>query len=265
MNRQNYIWKADSSSRNNSFLIGNSVRGLIIGKSNCGKTNTLMYLLLEPGILDYNHLIIRAKSLHQPEYKVLCAGIKKGLSKSQIRILFEKQNEVQNEGGLEKCLSEYDGICPHEISGDFSSNLSDIPDPSEINPGRKNLLILDDVMLSPQNNAERYWTRGRHTNIECIYIAQSYFRLPRHTVRENSSLFIIFPQDSKNLTHIYRDLCAIDNIDYHQFQHFCTEVWKEKYNFVAINLNKPRDLGKYSKNFSEYWSPKYDKLISYNV
>ena len=52
-------------------------------------------------------------------------------------------------------------------------------------------------MLGPQNKAEAYYTRGRHNNVDTIYIAQNYFRLPRQTVRENANLFMLFRQDAK--------------------------------------------------------------------
>ena len=208
-------------------------------------------------------IIVRGKSLHQPEYRVLKAGFEKGLSKDQIRLLFERQDEVDQCGGIDKCLNDYNGNCPFTISSDFSSDVTNIPDPNQLSPAKKNLLILDDVMLGPQNNIENYFCRGRHQNVDCLYITQSYFRLPRNTVRENSNIFFLFPQDSKNLNHIYRDLCATDGIDYQTFQNFCTNVWKTKYNFVTIDLSKPCDLGKYRKNLSHYWSPKYDRLHNY--
>ena len=177
--------------------------------------------------------------------------------------MFERQKEVEESGGIEQCLKDYNGHCPHSISSNFSSDITNIPDPSQLDSSRKNLLILDDLMLSPQNNVEHYFCRGRHSNVDCLYITQSYFRLPRHSIRENSNIFFIFPQDSKNLAHIYRDLCATDGIDYKTFQDFCTNVWSTRYNFVTVDLSKPCDLGKYRKNLCEYWSPKYDRLYSY--
>ena len=258
-----YVWKNSLTPRKNSFLLPKSIRGLLIGKSGEGKTTLLNFLLLHPETLDYDNIIVRGKSLHQPEYRVLKAGYEKGLSKDQIRLLFERQDEVDQLGGIDKCLSDYNGNCPHTVSSDFSSDIENIPDPSQLSPAKKNLLILDDVMLGPQNNIENYFCRGRHQNVDCLYITQSYFRLPRNTVRENSNLFFLFPQDSKNLNHIYRDLCATDGINYQTFQNFCTDVWKTKYNFVTIDLSKPCDLGKYRKNLSFYWSPKYDRLHNY--
>ena len=81
-------WKNDTSRRNSPNL-PKSIRGLIIGKSNCGKTTLLLNLLLQPGWLDYNHLLVFGKSLHQREYQILKAGFEKGLSKAQISNIFK--------------------------------------------------------------------------------------------------------------------------------------------------------------------------------
>ena len=234
-----FVWKSGAQKRSNCFLLPKSIRGLLVGKSGQGKTTLLTFLLLNPSTLDYDNLIVRGKSLQQPEYQVLQAGFGKGLSKDQIRILFERQKEVEESGGIEKCLKDYDGHCPNSITSNFSSDVTNIPDPGQLDPAKKNLLILDDLMLSPQNNVEHYFCRGRHSNVDCLYITQSYFRLPRHSIHENSNIFFFFPQDSKNLMHIYRDLCATDGIDYKAFQDFCTNVWSKKYNFVTIDLTKP--------------------------
>ena len=51
-----YSWESLEEKRGNNPLLPKSIRGLIIGKSNCGKTNLLMNLLLQHGWLDYNHL-----------------------------------------------------------------------------------------------------------------------------------------------------------------------------------------------------------------
>ena len=51
-----YSWSGlPTATRENSPLLPKSVMGLIIGKSNCGKTTMLMNLLLQPEWLDYNH------------------------------------------------------------------------------------------------------------------------------------------------------------------------------------------------------------------
>ena len=146
----------------------------MVGRSGQGKTTLLNFLILHPETLDYDNIIVRGKSLHQSEYKVLKAEFQKGLSKDQLRVLFERQHEVDSMGGIEKVLSEYSGLCPHNIKSDFSSDVTDIPDPSLLSSEKKNLLIVDDVMIGPQNNIENYFCRGRHNCVDCFYITQSY-------------------------------------------------------------------------------------------
>ena len=110
---------------------------------------------------------------------------------------------------------------------------------------QKNLLLLDDCLLGKQNKAEAYYIRVIHNNCDTIYIAQNYFRLPRHTVRENSNFVILFPKGVKNLTHIHADHCASD-IFLVEFNQFCHGVWSvDAHNFVTIDLTSTPMNGKY--------------------
>ena len=45
-------WNENLSNRFNNPLLPRSIRGLIVGKSGCGKTTLLLNLLLKPGWLD---------------------------------------------------------------------------------------------------------------------------------------------------------------------------------------------------------------------
>ena len=64
-----YTWKTHGCKCDNNPLFPSNIRGLIIGKSNCGKTTLLLNLLLQPHWLDYNHLYVFGKSLHQQSIK----------------------------------------------------------------------------------------------------------------------------------------------------------------------------------------------------
>ena len=67
----NLAWNENQSKRCKHPLLPKGIRGLIIGKSECGKTTLLINLLLRPGWLDYNNINIFDKSLFQPEYHIL--------------------------------------------------------------------------------------------------------------------------------------------------------------------------------------------------
>ena len=71
MEVKNLACNENQSKRCNHPLLRKSIRGLIIGKSGCGKTTLLINLLLRPGWLDYNNINIFGKSLFQPEYHIL--------------------------------------------------------------------------------------------------------------------------------------------------------------------------------------------------
>ena len=195
-----YTWKkAAGSIRNNNSLLPRNIRGITIGKSNCGKTTLLLNLLLQPQWLDYNHLYVFGKSLHQQEYHILKKGYEDGLTKHQVANIFLNQ-EVLTKVQLSplNAIEEYSGVRKGNIKANFYSECTMIPDPSDLNTDEKNLLILDDCFLGPQSKAEAYYTRGRHNNCDSCYISQNNFRLPRQT-RENANFIILFRKMRKTL------------------------------------------------------------------
>jgi len=228
----------NSTQRSNNQLLPNSMRACIIGKSGCGKTNLLMNLLLND-YLDYNHLHLFGKSLHQPEYQTLIKSLRNNIPKHLILDLMKSKlnNYVDKIGmGVGNIIVEYD---PNRI-----------PDPKDLNIKHKNLVVFDDLMLEKQNKYEDYYTRGRHNNVDCIYISQNYTKLPRQTIRENSNLFLLFPQDNITLDHFYRD--HVSDLSKNDFKFLCRETWSEPYNFVTIDLTSRPNYGRYRRNLDEF-------------
>ena len=66
-------------------------------------------------------------------------------------------------------------------------------------------MIFDDLLLEKQNTCESYYVRGRRSNVDCFYLGQNYLKLPRQTIRENAYFICLFPQDLKNVNHIFDD------------------------------------------------------------
>ena len=249
-----------SLNRHNHELLPKSIRGVIVGKSGCGKTTLLTNLLTRPGWLDYNQLHVYGKSLFQPEYKILRRAYDLGLSKKDIVAVYQNRDEIVKSGceplevmeamARERKRGKQD--CP--ITCQFYESASDIPDPSELESGDKNLMIFDDVILEPQNRCEKYYLRGRHSNVDCFYLSQNYFKLPRQTIRENANLFCLFPQDNKNINHIYNDHVSSD-MSKEDFKKLCEKSWEQPHGFVTIDLSSHKCNGKYRKGLGEFYIP----------
>ena len=89
MEIKNISWNEHIAKHNNHPLLPKSLRGLVVGKSGCGKTTLLLKLLLRPGWLDYSKLSVFGKSLFQPEYKILRKGFEEQIPKEMIMRVFE--------------------------------------------------------------------------------------------------------------------------------------------------------------------------------
>jgi len=175
----------------------------------------LLNLLLRPGLLDYSKLSVFGKSLFQPEYKILKKGFEEQLPKEMIMRVCENRDEILQEQIspnqlIEELAKNQKTRSKEPIEGNFYELADDVPDPKEISPEDKNLMIFDDLLLQKQNKCEAYYVRGRHSNCDCLYLSQNYFKLPFQAIRENANFFCLFPQDQKNIDHIFNDHVSQD-------------------------------------------------------
>lgn len=196
-------------------LLPTTIRGLIIGPSNCGKTNVMISLLTNSNGLCFENVYLYSKSLHQPKYEYL-------------------RNVLQPIDGLE--------FYP------FNNN-AEIVEPSEARPN--SIFIFDDVICEKQNVIKSYFSMGRHNKVDCFYLAQTYSSIPKQLVRDNSNLIIIFKQDTMNLHHIFSDHVAPD-ITFPQFQDMCGQCWNDKYGFVVIDKDRELLNGRYRQGFDNF-------------
>ena len=256
MEVKNLSWDS-TTARSNHKLLPKNVRGLIVGKSDCGKTTLLLNLLLNPGWLDYDKLFVFSKSLFQPEYAVLRKAMECKLPKEAILWLFNNQRAIQ-ESGLTivefiECVAK-EMNKKSDIECYFFDNSSEVPDPRELNPENKNVMVFDDLLLEKQNACEKYYVRGRHSNVDCFYLSQNYFKLPRQTIRENANFICLFRQDLKNISHIYSDHSSSD-MKQEEFREMCKKIWEKPHDFAVIDLTRDKDEGKYRRCLDEFYLP----------
>ena len=241
----------------NNPLLPRSIRGIIVGKSGCGKTILLLNLLLRPGWLDYDNLFVFGKSLFQSEYKILKTAFEENLPKEYILRLFNMRDEIQNSLiPPTLVVKEWAKSINNEsnLKCNFFESACDVSDPRELNSEDKNLMIFDDLLLERQNKCESYYIRGRHSNVDCFYVTQNYFKLPRQTIRENANFICLFPQDLKKLNHIYNDHVG-DDMTKEEFRKFCKKCWDKSHGFAVIDLVSKKDMGKYRQGFDNFFIP----------
>ena len=128
----------------------------------------------------------------------------------------------------------------------------DVPDPRELSSEKKNLMVFDDLLLEKQITCDSYYVRGRHSNVDRL--AQNYFKLPRQTIRENANFICLFPQDLKNLKHIFDDHVGSD-MTKEEFRQLCKTAWEKQHGFVIIDLSSKKHDGKYRSELDEFYIP----------
>ena len=115
-----------------------------------------------------------------------------------------------------------------DVECKFYQSAEDVPKPRELSSEKKNLMVFDDLLLEKQNTYESYYVRGRHSNVDCFYLAQNYFKLSHQTIRENANFICLFPQDLKNLNHIFDDHVASD-MTKEEFRQLCQTAWEKQH------------------------------------
>lgn len=206
--------KLDKNHRHNE-LFPSTIRCIICGPSNCGKTNTMATLLLNKNGLRFENVYIYCKSLFQPVY----------------RFIEDVMKPIKHMG-----FFKFD----HD---------EDILHPSAVK--NNSIFIFDDVACDKQSVIRDYFSMGRHNLIDCFYLCQTYTHIPKHLIRDNANFIIIFRQDEMNLKHIHSDHVNPD-MDFNRFIDLCRECWQEKYGFLVICKDDNIKNGRYRQGFDNY-------------
>ena len=114
-----------------------------------------------------------------------------------------------------------------------------------INKYKGSVVIFDDMLGSRNcSQIDEFFTRGRHEDLDVYYISQSYFALPRQSIRNNSDRLILFKQTLRDVQSMYYDIGAY-NMNYDEFKLMCHKAWDERFNYLCIDMDKNKNEGKY--------------------
>ena len=114
-----------------------------------------------------------------------------------------------------------------------------------INKYKGSVVIFDDMLWAKNSSQiDEFFTRGRHEDLDVYYISQSYFALPRQSIRNNSDRLILFKQTLRDVQSMYYDIGAYD-MKYDEFKEMCHKAWDERFNYLCIDMTKNKNDGKY--------------------
>ena len=201
----------DKKETNNNFkqlydyMPDRCFRMLICGKSGCGKTNTVLHMLIKP-LIYYDKIYLYSNILEQEKYTHLSKTLEMIAEENKILIdeIFHSLNEE---------------IIP----------ISEMEDTIQ-----KMEIFVDYICEKNQEDIINYFIQGRHKNCCVTYLSQSYHKAPKD-IRINCSNYIIFesPTNRENEA-IYNDL-GLDKEAYKR-------SFKNEYDFLYID--KPREIAK---------------------
>jgi hypothetical protein len=190
-------------------LFPDCVRCIIAGPSGSGKTNVLFNILFNREGVRFENIFVFSRSLFQPKYKY-----------------------------LERVIGGMDGVGYFAFScNDDLLPLEDVPENS--------VVIFDDVVCEKQDNIARYFSMGRHKNVDIFYLTQTYTAVPKQLVRDNVNFLILLRQDLLNLQLVFRDHVAPD-MTFNEFTDLCGGAWEgERRGFLTIDKERARNSGRY--------------------
>lgn len=195
-------------------LLPDSIRAIFVGPSGCGKTNVMFNLLTNRNGVKFENIYLYSKTPNQEKYLLL----------------------------------------KNIISGIKDVNLFTFTSPQQVikpNLTKPNsIFIFDDVICDNQTPMRDFFSMGRHSGASSIfYLAQTYSKIPKQLVRDNTNFLVLFKQDDKNLRHIFEDHCSTD-MDFFKFRYICHLCWnREDYGFIVIDKTREIKHGRYRFGF----------------
>ena len=213
-----------------SQFFPSNIMAIVSGKTGSGKTNLIMNLLTQPGLLSYSFVHVYSTTLYQEAYVYL-------------RSYYERISQhIKSTTGKSVTIAH------------FYSSDDEILDPSQLDKNHHHIMIFDDVMLKEQSIIKDYFCRGRHNNISVFYLVQSLHKIAKHCIRENANIFILFQQDDKTLRYFHETHISGD-MPWDEFKRFCDSSWRRKHGFVVINLFEDPYCGRYIDNYKSLYIP----------
>ena len=186
----------------------------IIGNSGSKKSSTLLNFIAKANDT-FSHIYICAKTPDEPLYKFLQEKVKKDIT--------------------------------------FFSKLSELPLPKELQRHGENTLLVIDDMCNEKNQEviNEYFIFGRKLGITPVYISQSYFKIPKTTRLQFSTLMLLKLSSMRDLNMVMGDY----NLDLtkDEVKAIYKDATQRSGDFLKIDVNTPDNNRRYSRNWTEFY------------
>ena len=230
LNFDEFMDPANDKSANHWAIWQHPARVLVIGGSNCGKTNAILNVLTQ--YAKYDKLHVYTASDKQDKYKFL-----EDFFKDVKANLALNADESEEEEEIEDIM-------------DIHDSLEDLPNVKELDPSQKHIVLFDDLNFARSPDQQKmleYFSKGRHNNVTSIYIAQSYFNIPK-AIRLNASHIMLYDVDDvAEMREIAKKYAR--GVDFKQFKKLYELATKDPYCFLFIDKTKREPIERFRQNF----------------
>lgn len=135
----------------------------------------------------------------------------------------------------------------------IKEGLSNLPPLDKFDKKENHLVVLDDLVLSKDLSAvEQYYIRARKLNVSCIFISQSYFRIPK-IIRNNCSYLVLLKLSGHREINLILSESGL-GLDKNQLLKMYEEATKHKFVPMIIDFEE-EPHSRYRKGFLEVLDP----------
>lgn len=196
-------------------LFPNVLRAGIFGPSGAGKTNLLLTVLVY--MKPFENIYLCSKTGSQEKY-------------GYFRDLVDDYNKKNQRKPIKF----------HTLTLPLQEQPEDLE--------RNSVVIFDDVLTENQSTIANFFLRGRHRDISCFFLSQSFTKISKKSgIRENFNYLILFRQDLINLRQIHLEY--VTDLTFEAFRTLCSQCFSEAYGFLVIDVEN--DVCRYKMKFEK--------------
>ena len=107
------------------------------------------------------------------------------------------------------------------------------------------LFLMTSYYQNKKSKIDLFLTRGRHSNNYIYYISQSYFHLPKNTIRNSSNTIILFNQTLRDIVLLFHDKAGLV-MNLEEWKQLCRKAWENDYDYLQIDRFTKIGEGRYT-------------------